>query len=104
MARDVTNSEWERNVAVRLRAVMTAFGIQTKKAMGEICGASESSVGNWISGDRAKGGNLPKVQEMSRLCDRTGLTLDWIYRGSMATMDAKLGLHLAKLIEGGELF
>ena len=87
--------ELEQNVAVRLRAVMSAFGIQSNPRMGEICGTTGSAVNNWLLGY-----NLPRVPEMIRLCDQTGLTLDWIYRGSMASMDAKLGLHLAQLIEG----
>lgn len=87
-------AELEQNVAARLRAVMASFGITSNPKMAEVCGASASSVNNWLLGY-----NLPRVPEMMRLCDQTGLTLDWIYRGSMASMDAKLGLHLAKIIE-----
>lgn len=46
------------------------------------------------------GYNLPRVPEMAKLCERTGLTLDWIYLGQMRAMDAKVGLALAQIIEG----
>jgi hypothetical protein len=88
-------AELEQAVATRLRAVMASFGIKSNPRMAEVCGATASSVNNWLLGY-----NLPRVPEMIRLCEQTGLTLDWIYRGSMASMDAKLGLHLAQLIEG----
>jgi hypothetical protein len=87
-------AELEQAVATRLRAVMSSFGIPSNPKMGEVCGTTSSAVNNWLLGY-----NLPRVPEMIRLCEQTGLTLDWIYRGSMAAMDAKLGLHLAKLIE-----
>lgn len=74
---------------------MRSFGLKSYPELGEICGASASVVGNWMSGI-----NLPRVPEMSRLCDRTGLTLDWKYRGSVAGLDGKVAIHLAKLIDG----
>lgn len=82
-------------VATRLRALQIAFGIKSYAELGAICGASASVVGNWMSEV-----NLPRVPEMARLCDRTGVTLDWIYRGRNSTIDAKMAIHLAKIIDG----
>ncbi|MGD0106275.1 MAG: hypothetical protein ABSC06_19870 [Rhodopila sp.] len=85
----------ELAVAHRLRAAMKAFGINPYPEMAGICGATASVVGNWMSGL-----NLPRVPEMTLLCVRTGLTLDWIYRGTAVSMDPKLVLALSKPIDG----
>ena len=82
--------ELERVVALRLRAVMEAFQITTHPKLAEVCGTSRSVVNNWLMGD-----NLPRVPEMIRLCERTGITLDWIYRGAIHTMDAQVAICLA---------
>jgi hypothetical protein len=85
----------EKTVAIRLRAIKVAFGINSHKELGDACGASESVVGNWMVGV-----SLPRVPEMSHLCDRTGVTLDWIYRGIVTAMDPKLTNGLANIIDG----
>ena len=48
-----------------------------------------SQVGNWLNGY-----NLPRVPEASLLCEKTGITLDWLYRGHVGGMDVKLGIRL----------
>lgn len=83
--------ELEPAVASRLRAVMAEFQIVGNRALGEICGATNSAVNNWLCGY-----NLPRVPEMMRLCEQTGVTLDWLYRGSMGVMDATRSIRLAK--------
>lgn len=86
--------DMEDAVSRRLRAVMTAFQIESYPEMAEICDASKSSVSNWVQGY-----NLPRVPEMIRLCERTGITLDWIYRGSPHTMDPKLTISLGAIVD-----
>jgi transcriptional regulator with XRE-family HTH domain len=78
-------SELEMEVGKRIKAIMEAFGIPSYPKMGEICGTTKSNVGNWRSGYA-----LPRVPQMIQLCERTGVTLDWIYRGSVHNMDTKL--------------
>ena len=87
-------SDLDPAVALRLRAVMIAFQIATYPQLAKICDASTSSVNNWLSG-----ANLPRVPEMIRLCERTGITLDWIYRGAIHTMDAKLAISLGGILD-----
>lgn len=82
----------EREVATRLRSVMQECEIKSNRELGEVCGVTVSAVNNWISGY-----NLPRVPEMVRLCSQTGITLDWLYRGSLSGMDAKLGMRLARI-------
>jgi hypothetical protein len=40
--------------------------------------------------------NLPRVPEMIALCELTGLTLDWIYRGETGSIDPAVALKLPK--------
>lgn len=86
--------EYENLVASRLRAVMAEFGLETYKSIADICGASTSAVNNWVNGL-----NLPRVPEVSKLCDATGITLDWLYRGSLGAMEPKLGVRLNRRIQ-----
>jgi transcriptional regulator with XRE-family HTH domain len=72
-------SELERAVAARLRSVMSRFEIVGNRALADICGTTPSAVNNWLSAY-----NLPRIPEMIRLCERTGVTLDWLYRGGTA--------------------
>ena len=84
----------ETDVALRLRAIMAEFDVVGHRAMSELCGASTSSVNNWLHGY-----NLPRVPEMIQLSVNTGITLDWIYRGTVAVMDAKLAIRLARRVD-----
>jgi hypothetical protein len=81
--------EFEAAVALRLRAVMDRFQITTHPQLAKICGTSKSCVNNWLGGK-----NLPRVPEMIRLCEQTGITLDWLYCGVIHSMDAKVAIHL----------
>jgi hypothetical protein len=90
-------------VDIRLRAVMAEFEIKSNPAMAETCGTSTSAVSNWLAPPRADWKNRPKVPEMITLCEKTGLTLDWIYRGISASMDPKLVLRLSTRIANGNI-
>ena len=49
--------------------------------MADYVGMSRSA---WVNATRQKGGakvNKPPEEAMVRLCERCGLTMDWIYRG-----------------------
>jgi transcriptional regulator with XRE-family HTH domain len=89
----ITMAEYEEKVAARLEAVMEAFGIASYPELAEICEASKSAVNNWMNGY-----NLPRVPEMTRLCERTGITLDWLYRGMVASMDPKQLTELNRIL------
>ena len=82
------------DVAARLRAIKKEFDIKCNREMGEVCGgASFSQVNNWLNDN-----NLPRVPEMISLCELTGITLDWLYRGHIGSMDPGLSIRLAKRI------
>jgi hypothetical protein len=81
-------------VAVRLRAMMAEFEVVGNREFGEMLGTTGSVVNNWRLGY-----NLPRVPEMIRLCEQTGVTLDWLYRGHVVSMDPKLTGRLSKRIE-----
>ena len=85
--------ELELQVAARLRAVMQAFDIATNPEMAVLCGATTSAVNNWRLGY-----NLPRVPEMIRLAEQTGLTLDWLYRGLVCSMDPLVAIRLNKIV------
>jgi transcriptional regulator with XRE-family HTH domain len=83
----------EAQVGARLRAVMAALNLTTNKDLGELCEATDGAVNNWRCGY-----NLPRVPEMIRLCERTGITLDWLHRGYVGSMDLSFALKLARLM------
>jgi transcriptional regulator with XRE-family HTH domain len=86
------------DIAARLRALKVELQLVNNRAFGELCGANESQVNNWLTGVQRDNGSMPRVPQMALLCDATGVTLDWIYRGRLGPMDAKLASRLNKLI------
>lgn len=84
----------ESDVGERLEAVMAEFHVARNKDLGDLCGTSHSCVNNWRHGY-----NLPRVPDMIRLCEHTGITLDWLYRGFVGTMDPKLALRLNRRMQ-----
>jgi hypothetical protein len=96
---DELSFEWcvmndlEHEVAARLVAVMDEFCIGGNRALGDLCGATPSAVNNWRLGY-----NLPRVPEIIRLCEQTGITLDWLYRGFVGAMNPKLAMKLNRRI------
>ena len=75
--------DFEDQIVARLNAVRAEFDLMPYRALGDVCGATTSQVNNWVNGS-----NLPRVQEMSKLCEQTGITLDWLCRGHMGAMNA----------------
>lgn len=81
--------ELESEIGMRLEAVMAEFQAPHNKDLGDLCGTTHNAVNNWRHGY-----NLPRVPQMIRLCEHTGITLDWLYRGFVGTMDPKLASRL----------
>lgn len=88
-------------VASRLRAIMAEFGYHTYIMFGEACGVDPGSINNWVN-PRNKG-SLPRVPTMITLCEKTGLTLDWIYRGQSIGMDGRLAVRLEDRIKHNDV-
>ena len=76
-------SGFKHGVADRLLAVMEAFGLQHYRELGDAAGGvNASAVANWFNANPTS----PKVENMVALCDRFGLTLDWLYAGRVASI------------------
>ena len=88
----------EVGLDMRVRAVMAEFEMDTNEDLGNACGAQSGTVNNWLRGD-----NGPRVPEMIRLCENTGLTLDWIYRGKSVCIDPELATRLENRIATGNI-
>lgn len=87
------------DVANRLRAVMAEFGISSQVELADLCGVNNARVNQWMIGN-----NLPRVPEMLQLCEKTGLTLDWIYGGKIETLPTiDLAIRLTSFTDGTPL-
>ena len=65
-------------IADRLRRIREGFGGETRRAWAARQKFNETQYNNWEAGIR----RIP-VEAAERLCERYGLTLDFIYRGRM---------------------
>lgn len=71
----MTPAEYKQFVAANLRAIVAVIGGNQSDVAAAI-GASKSKFGNWLRGD-----NFPDPHAMWLLCERYGVTMDWIFRG-----------------------
>jgi len=84
------------SVADRLRAVMAAFDLPRFRDLADLCGdVSCSAVNQWL-----QSGNLPRVPQMIVPGEKTGLTLDRIYRGYAGSIDPSLAIRLNRRLRG----
>lgn len=66
------------------------------------CDSNTSNLSEWL-----RFAHLPRVPNMISLCEKTGLTLDWIYRGIMPPDGRKLRPLVEALelrIQEGEIY
>lgn len=77
------------NAGLRLRAARMALGIRTVDALANILGQSRAAVSNWEVGIR-----MADPLAMVRLWERTGITLEWIYGGSLRGCPYELATEL----------
>jgi transcriptional regulator with XRE-family HTH domain len=80
---------FRRDIAGRLRLLVDVIG--DKSEVAEIMGISRSGLSNWISPDKPL---KPSIEPLIRLCNATGCTLDYIYRGIPAGLTADLANRL----------
>lgn len=76
MPDDMTDAPTYLDIGQRLAAVRKAFSDLGQKAWAEKNGFNVTQYNNWETGAR----RIP-VESAERLCDRYGLTLDFVYRG-----------------------
>lgn len=92
----MSKSLHKRHVAENLNAVIEAVGRGPTYVAREI-GVTASKLGNWTRGD-----NYPDPYAMMKLCDRFGVSMDWIYRRRIFGLDDTLaaGLRAAEAAWG----
>lgn len=74
-----------RDVARRLRLVRIALGIQDQRDFGEAANLEQSLYNRFETGKR-----LLTLQAAMKLCERYGITLDYLYRGDASGLPYKL--------------
>lgn len=79
-------------IAQRLRATRTALGLNAR-ALCQAVELGESTYSQWERGLR-----FPEVLQMLPLCDRFGLTLDWIYRGHIGGLSYDLAEKIKAIL------
>src|SRR5208282_6842570 len=77
-------------IATRLRAIKTITGA-TDAQLGAYMGISRTSFANAIGLNR-RVTVKPKEEAIVRLCERSGLTTDFIYRGTYAGVPYELAI------------
>lgn len=81
-----------RGVAARLRLVVETLPGKSKKSdAAGIMEIKRSRLSNWISEDDP---NLPDVEPLIKLCNKTGCTLDYIFRDIEAGITQELASKL----------
>lgn len=78
------------HVAARLRRLRAAMGFVQAKQFAEFVGINEQAYNHFERGRRA-----PLPVDAIRIAAKTGVTLDWIYRGLVD----HLPLHMARRLE-----
>jgi len=81
-------------VSARLTVVQEELD-KNDAAMGKLLGCGRTTWGNWIHQE-----NMPEEEAMIRLCELTGLSMEWIYRGIAATMPVRLFIRLELRLSG----
>jgi transcriptional regulator with XRE-family HTH domain len=76
--------EYRVMVGGRLRSMRKMLGLKSAQ-MCDILGIARNTYSQWESGV-----NLPDVRAMVDLCDRFGVTLDYIYRGDKSGLPLRL--------------
>jgi transcriptional regulator with XRE-family HTH domain len=73
-----------RDVSQRIIHLMHALG-DTQVRFSKRTGISQQSINNWV-----KGRASPSLAQAIKICQRTGATLDYLYRGDVSGLPAKL--------------
>lgn len=77
MPKKLPSSMLARQAGLRLRAAREVIGL-TQEQLAKQLGIGRTALANW------EGGRLPDVRAMVRLLSDFGISLEWIYAGSLA--------------------
>jgi hypothetical protein len=83
-------------IAARLQELRLAFGYTSFMEWSRFTGATNTSWHNYEAGQR-----VIFLTEALKLCTKTGVSLDWIYRGLDHTLPMNVAERLSKFRETG---
>ena len=86
----LVNEPKYKSMGIRIAATRLALGLARPVKMRKAIGRPGRPVGANTYSQWEAGTRRPNLEDMMRLCDRFGVTLDWIYRGNMATLPQTL--------------
>ncbi|MFC4170072.1 helix-turn-helix transcriptional regulator [Teichococcus aestuarii] len=81
-------------IAARLRAIRAELGMD-QSAFAKWLGVNRTRYVNWENAE-----NKPGEEAMVVLCDKTGVTLDYIYRGRLDAVPTALAIRLTAREQG----
>jgi hypothetical protein len=87
-------SELQINLSNRLRAVQDEPGLNDTE-MGEMIGIGRTRWGNWTRYE-----NKPSEEGVIQLCEKTGVGMEWLYRGRAGDMPMRLFIRLEMRLKG----
>lgn len=87
-------SELQIAVSARLNAIQKELG-KNDTQMAKLVGVGRTTWGNWVNAE-----NMPEEAAVIRLCDATGMNLEWLYRGNGQIMPASLLIRLELRLAG----
>jgi transcriptional regulator with XRE-family HTH domain len=87
-------TDMAKDIARRLRAIRMELGFD-QAAMSSWLEIGRTRYVNW-----EKAENKPSEEAMVLLCDRTGVTLDYIYRGRLDAVQTGLAIRLTAREQG----
>lgn len=91
MSKPERPSEMKRQAGLRLRAVREHLELK-QETMASLLGCTRTALANWESGVR-----MPDVAAMVRLYTRTGITLEWIFAGSLRELGYEKSFELERI-------
>jgi hypothetical protein len=88
----MNSSDHKRQVGRNLSLLCQAIG-STDAEIARSVGVSNSKLGNWKRGD-----NYIDPYVATQLCDRYGVTMDWIFRGKLYGLPKELADKISSLM------
>lgn len=84
----------ELMVGKRIEIIRQMFGYGSQKAFCDEFSISASRYNNWIKGVRR-----PAIDEGIKICEKFNLSLDFLYRGELKSVDYDLGKALKEALD-----
>lgn len=88
------NERWRKMVGNRLEVTRIALG----RKQADLARILLISPQRWNNYER--GAKPLDIEIAIRICDKFGVTLDWLYRGDLSTLRFELAQRIGQLVEG----